>query len=66
MSVGDAMRDLDAKGLITSDFLLVSGDIVCNVPFDEVLTAHRNRRQKDKNAIMTMVLREASPLHRTR
>ncbi|KAK9448360.1 nucleotide-diphospho-sugar transferase [Limtongia smithiae] len=66
MSVGDAMRDLDAKGLITSDFLLVSGDIVCNVPFEKVLAEHRERRQKDKNAIMTMVLREASPLHRTR
>ncbi|KAK7208301.1 translation initiation factor eIF-2B subunit epsilon [Myxozyma melibiosi] len=66
MSVGDAMRDLDAKGLITSDFLLVSGDIVCNVPFDQVLAEHRQRRAKDKNAIMTMVLREASPLHRTR
>ncbi|KAK9475329.1 nucleotide-diphospho-sugar transferase [Dipodascopsis tothii] len=66
MSVGDAMRDLDAKGLITSDFLLVSGDIVCNVPFDQVLAEHRKRRQADKNAIMTMVLREASPLHRTR
>ncbi|KAJ8100477.1 nucleotide-diphospho-sugar transferase [Lipomyces tetrasporus] len=66
VSVGDAMRDLDAKGLITSDFLLVSGDIVCNVPFDKVLAEHRRRRAKDKNAIMTMVLREASPLHRTR
>lgn len=66
MSVGDAMRDLDAKGLITSDFLLVSGDVVCNVPFDKVLAEHRQRRAKDKNAIMTMVLREASPLHRTR
>ncbi|KAK9467784.1 nucleotide-diphospho-sugar transferase [Lipomyces arxii] len=66
VSVGDAMRDLDAKGLITSDFLLVSGDIVCNVPFDKVLAEHRQRRVKDKNAIMTMVLREASPLHRTR
>ncbi|KAK9320508.1 nucleotide-diphospho-sugar transferase [Lipomyces orientalis] len=66
VSVGDAMRDLDAKGLITSDFLLVSGDIVCNVPFDKVLAKHRQRRAKDKNAIMTMVLREASPLHRTR
>ncbi|KAK9479503.1 nucleotide-diphospho-sugar transferase [Lipomyces japonicus] len=66
VSVGDAMRDLDAKGLITSDFLLVSGDIVCNIPFDAVLAEHRKRRVKDKNAIMTMVLREASPLHRTR
>ncbi|KAK9316027.1 nucleotide-diphospho-sugar transferase [Lipomyces starkeyi] len=66
VSVGDAMRDLDAKGLITSDFLLVSGDIVCNVPFDKVLADHRQRRAKDKNAIMTMVLREASPFHRTR
>lgn len=65
-SVGDAMRDLDQKGLITSDFLLISGDIVSNIDFKSVLSAHRERKIKDKNSIMTMVLREASPLHRTR
>ncbi|ODQ64868.1 translation initiation factor eIF-2B epsilon subunit [Nadsonia fulvescens var. elongata DSM 6958] len=66
MSVGDAMRDIDTKGLIKSDFLLISGDVVTNIQFDKVLQAHRERKIKDKNSIMTMVLREASSMHRTR
>ncbi|ODV98275.1 hypothetical protein PACTADRAFT_48064 [Pachysolen tannophilus NRRL Y-2460] len=65
-SVGDAMRDLDNRGLITGDFLLVSGDVVTNIQFDEVLSAHRQRRLIDKDHIVTMVLTQASPLHRTR
>lgn len=65
-SIGDAMRDLDRMGLINSDFLLISGDIVSNIDFKQVLRAHRERKAKDKNSIMTMVLREASALHRTR
>lgn len=56
-SVGDALRDLDARDLITGDFLLVHGDLVSNLPIDEALAKHRARRIADKNAIMTMVLR---------
>jgi translation initiation factor eIF-2B subunit epsilon len=66
LSVGDVMRDLDTKGLIKSDFLVISGDVVCNIDFAKVLKAHKDRKTKDKNAIMTIVLREASALHRTR
>jgi hypothetical protein len=33
---------------------------------DSVLAAHRERRRKDKNAIMTMVFKEAPPTHRSR
>ncbi|KAG0647048.1 eIF-2B GDP-GTP exchange factor subunit epsilon [Hyphodiscus hymeniophilus] len=56
-SVGDALRDLDARDLITGDFLLVHGDLVSNLPIDGALARHRARRIADKNAIMTMVLR---------
>ncbi|KAB8293026.1 hypothetical protein EYC80_007388 [Monilinia laxa] len=56
-SVGDAMRDLDARNWITGDFLLVHGDLVSNLPIDAALAAHRARRYANKNAIMTMVLR---------
>jgi NDP-sugar pyrophosphorylase family protein len=56
-SVGDALRDLDARDLITGDFLLVHGDLVSNLPIDAALAAHRARRIADKNAIMTMILR---------
>ncbi|KAL8735583.1 MAG: hypothetical protein Q9166_000752 [cf. Caloplaca sp. 2 TL-2023] len=65
-SVGDAMRDLDNRDLITGDFLLVSGDVVSNVAIEPALGQHRGRREKDKNAIMTMILREAGIHHRTK
>lgn len=65
-SVGDAMRDLDNRGLITGDFLLVSGDMVTNIQFDKVMEAHKARRAVDKDHIATMVLTQASALHRTR
>lgn len=65
-SVGDAMRDLDSRDVIVSDFILVFGDLVSNVVLEPVLAKHRARREKDKNAIMTMVLREVETGHRLR
>ena len=65
-STGDSMRDLDNRGLITGDFLLVSGDVVTNISIEPVLERHRGRRERDKNAIMTMILREAGIGHRTK
>ncbi len=60
------MRDLDSRDLITGDFLLVSGDVVSNMSIERALAAHRGRREKNKDAIMTMVLREAGAGHRTK
>lgn len=60
------MRDLDGKHLITGDFLVVSGDVISNLPIEAALKKHRTRREADKNAIMTMVLREAGRNHRTK
>lgn len=65
-SVGDAMRDLDNRGLITGDFLLVSGDVLTNIDFPKALAFHKSRRAQDKDHILTMILSEASPMHRTR
>lgn len=65
-SVGDVMRDLHGKHLISGDFLLVSGDVISNMPVEEVWAQHRARRIADKNSIMTMILREAGPKHRTK
>ena len=48
------------------DFLLVSGDVISNIALDAALAEHRARREKDKNAIMTMVLKEAGLGHRTK
>lgn len=65
-SVGDAMRDLDNRGLITGDFLLVSGDVVTNIDFEKVMSVHKHKKLLDKEHIVTMVLAPASPLHKTR
>jgi translation initiation factor eIF-2B subunit epsilon len=65
-SVGDAMRDLDNRGLITGDFILISGDVVTNIDFAKAHQIHKNRRLQDKDQIVTMILTQASPLHRTR
>jgi NDP-sugar pyrophosphorylase family protein len=64
-SIGDAMRDLDSRAILTNDFIVVYGDVVSNLPLEGALAAHRARKLADKNAIMTMVLREAEMSHRT-
>ena len=65
-SVGEAMRNLDQLDVITGDFLLVSGDVISNMNLEPALLKHRARREKNKDAIMTMVLREAGVGHRTK
>ncbi|KAJ3092387.1 hypothetical protein HK100_006953 [Physocladia obscura] len=65
-STGDALRDLDAQQLLKSDFILVSGDIVANMDLPRALEEHRTRRNTDKNAIMTMVVKAATPKQRSR
>ena len=60
------MRDLDSRGYITGDFLLVAGDVVANIQLESALVRHRARRAKDKSAVMTMLLREAGPEHRSK
>jgi translation initiation factor eIF-2B subunit epsilon len=56
-SVGDFLRDLDKRSLIEGDFILVHGDLVANVQLDEALAKHRARREANRDACMTMVLR---------
>ncbi|CAG8640754.1 17658_t:CDS:10, partial [Cetraspora pellucida] len=57
-SVEDAMRKLDAKQLINSDFILIYFDVVSNIHLDKVLDAHRARKSVDNNAIMTMLKKQ--------
>ncbi len=60
------MRDLDRRDLITGDFVFITGDVISNLNLEPILNRHRARREKDKNAIMTMVLREVGRNHRIR
>lgn len=65
-STGDAMREIYTHGFLKADFVLVAGDLVSNVRLDEVVSAHRARRKANRDAIMTMVVKEAGARHRTR
>lgn len=55
LSAGEALRMIDQRDVIKSDFVLVSGDTVSNMNLAAVLETHRARRAADKSAIYTMV-----------
>uniref|UniRef100_A0A3P8VNM0 Translation initiation factor eIF2B subunit epsilon n=1 Tax=Cynoglossus semilaevis TaxID=244447 RepID=A0A3P8VNM0_CYNSE len=66
-SLGDVLRDVDAKNLVRSDFVLVYGDVVSNVDISQALQEHRHRRKTEKNvSVMTMIFKESTPGHRSR
>lgn len=66
-SVGDFLRDLDGRGLVSGDFILVHGDCVANIQLDAALAAHKARREANREAIMTVVLRSGGlDPHRTK
>lgn len=46
---------------IRGDFVLISGDTVSNVSLTEALIEHKERRKKDSNAVMTMVIKRSKP-----
>jgi NDP-sugar pyrophosphorylase family protein len=67
LSLGDAIRLLDHKDVIKTDFILVSGDVITNMKLNVAMDAHRRRRQTDKSAIMTLVMRAGmTQAHRIR
>ena len=65
-SIGDAMRDIDNRGIINGDFVLISGDLITNIDFDKVLDFHKKTHSKDKDHILTMCLSNASQYFKTR
>uniref|UniRef100_H0XEQ4 Translation initiation factor eIF2B subunit epsilon n=1 Tax=Otolemur garnettii TaxID=30611 RepID=H0XEQ4_OTOGA len=66
-SLGDVLRDVDAKTLVRSDFLLVYGDVISNINITRALEEHRLRQKLEKNvSVMTMIFKESSPSHPTR
>lgn len=39
--MGDALRDIDAKNLIRSDFILLYGDVVSNIKLQAIVEEHK-------------------------
>ncbi|XP_059147407.1 translation initiation factor eIF-2B subunit epsilon-like [Physella acuta] len=66
-SMGDVLREIDAKSLIRNDFILITGDVVSNMDISQVVKEHKDRiHGKDKSSVMTMVFKVAQPGHRSR
>lgn len=58
-SVGDALREIDRLGVVKSDFVLVRGGLLSNLPIPSLVEEHRRKKEVDKDAmLMTMVLFE--------
>lgn len=60
-SAGDALRVIYERNVIHGDFILVTGDTVSNMPLNHVLKEHKERRKNDRNAVMTMVIKQSKP-----
>ncbi|KAF2879036.1 hypothetical protein ILUMI_27130 [Ignelater luminosus] len=58
-SFGDCLRDLDAKGLIRSDFVLLESGTIGNIKLLPILKKHNEICKVDKGAAMTIILQEA-------
>ena len=46
---------------IHGDFVLITGDTVSNMPLTQALQEHKDRKKKDSNAVMTMVVKRSKP-----
>ncbi|KAK0162777.1 hypothetical protein PV327_006523 [Microctonus hyperodae] len=57
-SIGDALRDIDTKGWIRGDFILIRGDAFINANLTKLMANHRGRRERDKGAAMTLIFRD--------
>ena len=65
-SAGDAMREMDALGVIKSDFVLVPGDVVSNLSLAPLIAAHKARKEADRDAVLTTVMARVPTSHRAR
>merc|ERR1719341_3212703 len=68
MSVGDACRDLDEKGVVRGDFLLVGAGLIAGggLGLDLALERHKQRVSNDKHAVMTALYTLALPGEQSR
>lgn len=51
---------------IHGDFVLISGDTVSNMSLTQALQEHKERKKKDNNAVMTMIIKKSKPSPITR
>ncbi|KAL7239292.1 hypothetical protein ACSBR2_005237 [Camellia fascicularis] len=61
VSAGDALRLIYEQNVIYEDFILISGDTLSNMSLTQALEEHKERRKKNSNAVMTMVIKKSKP-----
>ncbi|KAH9649152.1 eIF-2B GDP-GTP exchange factor subunit epsilon [Citrus sinensis] len=61
ISAGDALRLIYEQNVIHGDFVLISGDTVSNMLLTQALQEHKERKKKDNNAVMTMIIKKSKP-----
>ncbi|KAH0550738.1 hypothetical protein KQX54_020665 [Cotesia glomerata] len=57
-SLGDALRDIDTKGWIRGDFVLIRGDAFINTNLSTLMSKHKAKKDKDKGIAMSVVFRD--------
>lgn len=63
--MGDALRDVDAKGLVRGNFILAGVDTITNANLAALLEEHKRVLKMDKGTAMTVVFKEGVPHQRT-
>ncbi|XP_014479601.1 PREDICTED: translation initiation factor eIF-2B subunit epsilon isoform X1 [Dinoponera quadriceps] len=63
--LGDALRDIYGKGCLRGNFILLRGNAFTNTNLRNLFDLHRSKTEKDKGAVMTMVLRNVGPTKNT-
>lgn len=58
-TLGDCMRDLDGKGLIRGNFVLIESGVVSNIKLLPLLQKHNEIANKDKGTAMTILCQES-------
>ena len=52
-------REMDSMGIVRSDpFIMISGDVISNMDLKRAIAFHKEKRRKDSNAVMTVVLKK--------
>lgn len=64
-SFGDALRDLDSKGLIRGDFILMNVDTITNAQLLPLIEVHKKNCKADKGTAMTVAYKKIAPGRRT-
>ena len=57
-NVGDCLRRIYTEKLISTDFALIGGLVITNTDIDELYNIHQENKKKDKNCLITSVMKK--------